>query len=773
MTSVSHSGLSVLLVEDNPADARLVSELLKEATAQTIALTHSTFLEEALGRLRADSFSAVLLDLSLPDSNGLETFRRARASAPHAPIVVLTGFADEETAARAVREGAQDYLVKGQVDGPSLFRSIRYAVERHGAEAALRASEARYRNLIEGSVQGILIHVNGVVRLANQAVARMMGIDATESLVGTSIWPFVAPEDRARVMDYARGRLEGRSVPAQYEFKAIRHDGITIWLDCVATVVMWEGAPASLTTIIDVSERKRAEEDLRASEERFRQLADNIKEALIVIELPNFRPSFLSRMWAEIWGVSLEEANRHPEVWFEAIHPDDRGQVQDGQRAVGRGEPAVNVFRVTRPDKTVRWVRSRTFPVFDENDVVFRMVGLVEDITEQRQTEEQLRQAQKMEAVGRLAGGVAHDFNNLLTAILGYSDLVLNELGESPAIAADVEQIRAAGQSAASLTRQLLAFSRRQILEPQTFDLNEVLRRLEGLLRRVIGEDIALHMNLTENVAAVTADAGQIEQAVMNLVVNARDAMPAGGPLTIETGFAMLDGAYVAEHPGASPGPHVMLAVSDGGLGMDEATQKRLFEPFFTTKEVGKGTGLGLATVYGIIKQSGGSIWVYSELGHGSTFKIYLPSATATLAPQSTVPPAPVSWNGNETVIVLEDQPEPRAVICDTLRRHGYTVLEAANDREALAVSAERSGTVHLLLTDVVMGGLSGRRVAELLHAKRQNLRVIYMSGYTDDAIVRHGVLEPGLAFLQKPFTADRLLRRVREVLDAPEAPRI
>jgi two-component system, cell cycle sensor histidine kinase and response regulator CckA len=763
--------LSVLLVEDNPAHARLVSDLLEAVAGQPIALTHSGRLADALNRLRHDGFSAVLLDLSLPDSDGLETFTRVRAGAPNAPIVVLTGLADEETAARAVREGAQDYLVKGTVDGPLLWRSIRYAIERHAADLALRASEARYRHLIEGSLQGILIQGDGIVRLANQAAANIFGLDDSASLVGRSIWPFVTLDDQPRLMEFARRQRQGRPVPAHYEFKAIRQDGAPIWLDCLATTVPWEGADATLLTVVDISERKRAEEELRASEERLRQLVDNIKEALLVIELPSFHPLFLSRMWEQIWGIEIARAYRSPGVWLQSIHPDDRAAVDEGRSAIERGEPAVNVFRVVRPDDSIRWVRARTFPVFDQNGVVYRMVGLVEDITEIRQTGEQLRQAQKMEAVGRLAGGIAHDFNNLLTAILGYSDLILSDLRPDNPITADVQQIRNAGQSAASLTGQLLAFSRQQILEPQTIDVNDVMRRVDGLLRRVIGEDVELHMNLTANVAAVTADPGQLEQAIMNLAVNARDAMPGGGHLIIETEFVELDEQYAAAHPGASSGGHVMLAVSDSGVGMDDETKRRLFEPFFTTKPLGKGTGLGLATVYGIVKQSGGSIWVYSELGHGTTIKIYLPRVSGPIdAPPAATSPA-VSSRGIETVLVLEDQHEPRAVVCDTLRRHGYAVLEAVSGKEALDIAARHDGIIHLLLTDVVMPDMSGRRVAQLLHDQRPDLRVIYMSGYTDDAIVRHGVLEPGLAFLQKPFSVDRLLRRVREVLDGSAPP--
>ena len=764
------SELSVLLVEDNALEARLVSEMLKRVSPQPITVTHVMGLRDALDRLRTKGFHAVLLDLTLPDSDGLETFVRARAEALEAPIVVLTGRADDDLAVRTVRAGAQDYLVKGRVDGPLLYQSIRYAIERHASEAALRRSEARYRSLIEGSIQGILIHVDGIVRLANPALCTLLGVDRTEALVGTAIWQFIAPEDRALVAEDVRARLKGEPAPHQYQFRAVRGDGTVIWLECIVTTIPWDGEPAVLATVVDITERKQAEEDLRASEERFRQMAENIKEAFIVVELPSNRALYLSRMWEDISGRTLESAHRDSRPWTDAIHPDDRASVHMAQNAIERGEPVAHVFRVVRPDGSLRWARARTFPVRDTDGHVYRLVGLVEDITQIRLTEQQLMQAQKMEAVGRLAGGIAHDFNNLLTAINGYAELVVNALGPGHPVTVDVQQIHSAGKSAETLTRQLLAFSRRQILQPQVIDLNQVLQRVESLLRRLIGEEFTLRMKLTTPLARVCADPGQIEQVIMNLAVNARDAMAQGGALTIETGNVNLDDQYAALNPGASAGPHVMVAVSDTGTGMDEATQKRLFEPFFTTKEMGKGTGLGLSTVYGIVKQSHGSIWVYSELGHGSTFTIYLPAIHAEAVKHSRADPEPASLSGTETVLVVEDQAEARSVMREMLIRSGYSVIEASSGPDAVMRSRQHAGTIDLLLTDVVMPGLSGRGVADVLHSERPNLCVIYMSGYTDEAIVHHGILESGLAFIQKPFTSDAFLRKIRQVLDAGDS---
>ncbi|HEX4627276.1 MAG TPA: response regulator [Gemmatimonadales bacterium] len=389
----------------------------------------------------------------------------------------------------------------------------------------------------------------------------------------------------------------------------------------------------------------------------------------------------------------------------------------------------------------------------------------VRDVTDQRQLEGQLLHAQKMEAVGRLAGGVAHDFNNLLTVILSYSDLLLEDLPAGASDRGDVEEIRKAAIAASSLTRQLLAFSRQQVLEPRVLDVNAVVASTEKLLTRLLGEDVRLTATLAPDLGSVKVDPGQLEQIIMNLAVNARDAMPKGGRLTIETGNVEMDEVYVRGHPLAQPGRYVMLAVSDTGVGMDAVTQARIFEPFFTTKEAGKGTGLGLATVYGIVKQSGGWIWVYSEPGLGTSFKVYLPRVDEPVTPPAAAPPP--ALGGSETVLVAEDVPAVRLVARALLERQGYTVLEAADGDTALGLAATHQGEIHLLLTDVVMPGLSGRDLAIQLAALRPRMRVLYMSVYTDDAIVRHGILAPGIAYLQKPFTPDTLGRKVREVIDA------
>jgi signal transduction histidine kinase len=402
-------------------------------------------------------------------------------------------------------------------------------------------------------------------------------------------------------------------------------------------------------------------------------------------------------------------------------------------------------------------------------------LALAESRGRARSLEAQLLLSQKMEAIGRLAGGVAHDFNNILTAIGGYSDLLLADLPEGDPRRRDVEEIHEATERAAGLTQQLLAFSRRQVLQPKVVDLNALVTDIEKLLRRLIGEDILFATVLQPRLGNVRADPGKLEQVIVNLAVNARDAMPDGGRLTIETRNVQLDESYAVDHPSVQPGRYVLLAVTDSGVGMSEETKARIFEPFFTTKARGKGTGLGLATVYGIVNQTGGHIWAYSEAGKGTVMRVYLPRVDEPADPvERPGDDAPEALRGTETILLVEDEAPVRAVTTKLLIRNGYTVFEAADGAAALAlVDGDKKGVrVDLLLTDVIMPGMSGRELADQLKARRPGLRVLFMSGYTDDAVIRHGMLEPGLAYIEKPFRPPALLRKVREVLQTPSGSR-
>lgn len=412
------------------------------------------------------------------------------------------------------------------------------------------------------------------------------------------------------------------------------------------------------------------------------------------------------------------------------------------------------------PDGSKGWFELRVQPV-DQGILILSL-----DIDRRKSVEAQLRHAQKMEAIARLAGGVAHDFNNLLSIVLSYSQMALDALLPPDPIREDVAEIRRAGERAAVLTRQLLAFSRRQVLEPRVVNLNEILHDMEKMTRRLVGEDVQTTVLLAPDLGRVRVDPGQIEQVVMNLVVNARDAMPEGGLLTIETKNVVLDEGYADQHLEIVPGPYVLLAVTDTGIGMDKATAEQIFEPFFTTKGKHEGTGLGLSTAFGIVKQSGGHIWVYSEPGEGTTFKVYLPVTDESKEEDGAGRPVDAPSRGKETVLLVEDDDQLRALARSILRRHGYHVLEAANAGEALLLCEQHSAKIHLLLSDVVLPRMSGVRLVERLKELRPDLRVLYMSGYAESAIVHHGVLEAGVDFLQKPLTPDQLLRKVRDVLD-------
>jgi PAS domain S-box-containing protein len=592
----------------------------------------------------------------------------------------------------------------------------------------------------------------------NGAGARQVG-HTPESLVGRVIWE-VFPEMVGGPSWHAYHRaMDSREIVDLEE-----HDEpLDLWFEVrVYPIEVGIGIYFS-----EVSGRKRLEAALRESEQRFRQLAENIQEVFWLIDVATRRIIYVSPAYETVWGRSCESLYDDPSAWLEAIHLEDREHVERSLERSWGGQTFDETYRIVRPDGAVRFVRARRYPVCDKDGRVFRIAGVAQDITEHHNLEEQFRHAQKMEAVGRLAGGVAHDFNNLLSVILSYSRWVAQKL-EPGELLDDVRQIETAGLRAAELTSQLLAFSRQQVLQPKIIDLNESIGKIDRMLRRVLGEDIELSTISGASVWPVRADPGQIEQILMNLAVNARDAMPQGGRLTIETANTELDEAYTRLHSGTRPGPHVMLAVSDTGVGMDKATLARIFEPFFTTKGTGKGTGLGLSTVFGIVQQSGGSIWVYSEPGRGTTFKIWLPRALAERETAGAASQPAPSIRGAETLLVVEDDAQVRQLVEGILRKDGYDVLVAEGAAEALRRVDEHAGKIHALVTDVVMPGTNGRQLAEQLKARRPDLKVLYMSGYTDNVVVHHGVLDAGVKFLQKPITPSKLSAMVRETLDDP-----
>src|SRR5213595_2841054 len=684
----------VLMVEDVADDAALIERELRRAGIRgaTRRVDSEPAYREALQTFAPD---IILTDHSLPTFGAADALRIALLEAPDTPVMVVTGSLDEETAAEYIKAGAADYVVKHHLErvGPAVVRALdlrRARTEQARAEEARRQGEERFRALIEHGADVVaLVAPDGTLLFASHSIERLLGFAPAE-LVGRPAFERVHPDDLPRIKAALRDIVASPGTPAGLELRWRHKDGSWRHIDAVAVDRLAEPAVGAIVVNFrDVSERRTAEAALRESEERYRTLVEGVRDIIFALS-PEGTIASLNPAFETIAGWRREEWVGRP---FERlVHPEDLPLALELLGRVVRGElrPA-SQFRVQTAKGDYRVGEFSATPQLHEGRLV-GILGIGRDVTERVQLEQQLRQAQKMEAVGRLAGGIAHDFSNILTAITGYADLLLEDLGATDPRRQDADEIHKAADRAAGLTRQ-------QVLQPTVLEVNTLVSDLEKMLRRLLGEDVALSTRLAPTTGRVKADPGQLEQVIMNLAVNARDAMPNGGKLTLETANVDLDDAYAADHYPTRAGPFVMLAVSDTGIGMSEETQAHMFEPFFTTKEKGKGTGLGLATVYGIIKQSGGFIWVYSEVGHGTTFKLYLPRVEelAERAFEPAQAPARAA-RGTETVLVVEDETPVRSVA-----------------RPVLA---------------------------------------------------RHGVLEPGAAYVQKPFTPDAIARRVREVLD-------
>ena len=634
------------------------------------------------------------------------------------------------------------------------------AAELQITEGALRASHDLFHAVVEGATDPIFIKdLQGRYLLVNSAEAAVRGLPPAEIIGRTDAELY--PDQIAQRFRDTDAEVIRNNAPVLFEQSLVTPRGPRTF---VVTKAPHRDPAGRVIGVIGVVKDIT---DSKSSDVLIRRLTVAVEQspAAVVVTDTDGHIEYVNRRFTEITGYAADEVlGKTPRVLKSDLTPPD--VYRDLWATITAGREWSGVLQNRRKDGELYWDAETISPVRDATGAVTHFVAIKQDVTAQRLLEDQFRQAQKMEAVGRLAGGVAHDFNNLLSVIISYSDMVLEDMGPADPRRADLEEIRRAAVAAAGLTRQLLAFSRQQVLQPRVLNPNAVLAGVDKMLRRLIGEDVKLHTVLAENAGSIKADPGQLEQVIMNLVVNARDAMPQGGNLTIATSNVELDSAYAGDHIPAQPGSYVLLAVTDTGEGMDEETQRRLFEPFFTTKETGKGTGLGLATVYGIVKQSGGFIWVYSELGLGTTFKIYLPRVAAEPEAEDVAPP-PATLRGTETILLAEDSPGVRSAARQILERLGYTVLDAPNGPAALDRAAWYAGPIDLLLTDVVMPEMGGRELAERLTAQRPGLRVLYVSGYTDDAVVRHGVLEEGIAYLEKPFTPERLARKVRDVLDA------
>jgi PAS domain S-box-containing protein len=644
---------------------------------------------------------------------------------------------------------------------------VRDVTERRRMEQALRESEERFRRVFESEMLGMVFGLQGgAVADANEYFLRLTGYSRNDLLAGRLRWNAISPVEHADRLEEAvrQAHATGRSQPFETEF--IRKDGRRVPVLCGAAFI-GEAQDFGVGFALDLTELKRTEQRLVESQRYLERAHELAQIGTWDADLATMKATY-SDVMKRIFGVPEDQGAIPFEAFSRSIHPEDWPKVERIVQLQMQGGGAWNYeHRVVRPDGSVRVIEVTSEPVLDDAGRAIRIIGSVQDITERRHLEQQLREAQKLEAIGRLAGGVAHDFNNLLTVILGFTETMLESLPPGDDHHTSAEQIRTAARRAAGLTQQLLAFGRRQVFQLQVFDLNLVLGEMRGILQRLIGERIEIVLSLDPRPTLLRADRGQIEQVVLNLALNARDAMPARGRLSILTSH---HGAATGAGSGRAGGPWLLLTVSDTGVGMSPEVQAHIFEPFYTTKEVGHGTGLGLATVYGIVTQSGGHIEVSSTPGVGSTFRIYLPASAGAVEAEAGAPAAVVP-GGMETVLLVEEERAVRALMAQMLRRRGYYVLEAGGAEEALALAGRHDGAIHLLATDLVMPGLSGRELARRLSGERQGLRVLFVSGYSDErAVPRESGGAPG-AYLQKPFTPVIFARKVRELLDAPPPP--
>jgi two-component system, cell cycle sensor histidine kinase and response regulator CckA len=832
MTTVLDSQAKTILVIDDAAiNLGMVGKYLENCGFQVVVAQSG---EEGLQGARLVQPDLILLDVVMPGIDGFETCRRLKADEKtrDIPVIFMTSLAQTENKVTGFEVGGVDYVtkplqgeefsarVKTHLDLHTYRKQLeaqnvqlqQEVAERQRVEATLRQEQARLDAVLDHSPEHLYFkdHLSRFTRI-NQALATWIGLSDPAQAVGKSDFDFFTAEHAQQSFADEQEILRSGQPLAGKEEKETWPDGRETWvLSTKMPVRDWQGQiigtmgisrditrrkqdeqellkyknrleeqvtertaellQANFQLELDITERKQAEAALRESEERYRALYEDNPSMYFTLK-PDGTVLSVNQFGATQLGYTPDELVGHSVLGI--FHPDDQAIVLRFVEECLLDAGQVHQWELRKICKDGRqlWVKETARAVRQADDSMIMLI-VCEDITQRKQLEEQFRQAQKLEAIGRLAGGVAHDFNNLMMVILGQTELLLRRLPPDSALRAKATSILIAGERAASLTRQLLAFSRKQVLEPQALELNNVVTEVSQMLHRLIGEDIQLITVLDPAIDPVKVDRGQIEQVLMNLVINARDAMPTRGTLTIETANVELDQTYAHRHVGVEPGSYVMLAVRDTGCGMDEETQSHIFEPFFTTKETGKGTGLGLSTVYGIVKQSGGNIAVSSEPEKGTTFHIYLPKVSAGEREPQSLETETLLAQGRETILLVEDSEMVRQTAREILEVCGYRVLEARSGDEALRICGEHQGPIDLLVTDVVMPEMSGRELAEQIKTRRSEIGILYISGYTDDAVTRHGGLSEGEAFLQKPFTIEDMAEKVRSALDFASAKR-
>jgi two-component system, cell cycle sensor histidine kinase and response regulator CckA len=767
-SSPEASSIKVLIVlEDSQLANRCVSQLKGAGLAWTPTIIHSLQTLCDAAAVQYDLAIGSWEIASLTDKSVIEELRQHGINAP---FILIAPEGAVPNAAEMLRRGVEDWLIPSQL--ARLPFVVMKTLESNALQAELSRSnrarhlaEDRYRFLFEQQAAGVFrAYSQGLILEVNETCASMLGYTTCEQARGRYLQDSASGKDD---FQFLLRRVQERKSVSNLELEIGRPGGQTVWAMATARLLDQEAGlePVVEGILLDITRWKRAEDGVRRAEQRFRTLLEKSPNGISLLDAEG-RVLFSSHAVSPIFGYELDE--RVGKNAFELVHPDDASEVISTFSRIVQNPygSAASQFRYRHKDGNWRWIEALGTNLLDDPSVSAIVVNY-RDVTGRRKLQEQLFQAQKMEAVGRLAGGVAHDFNNLLTAILGYSDMVMEKLPPADGARRYVVQIKKAGERAAALTRQLLAFSRLQVMAPQVLDLNAVISDMSHMLRRMAGEDIRLNIEPTAALGRVKADPSQIEQVLLNLAVNARDAMLHGGELTIRTSNVSVPETTVEGHVQVAVGDYVLLEISDTGCGMSAETRARAFEPFFTTKEKGKGTGLGLSTVYGIIKQSGGYIWVASEPDRGSTFTIYLPAVREAVSAAKPAEALREGQRGAETLLLVEDEASVRGLLRRILRSKGYQVLEAGSGEQALTVCQDFQETIHLILTDVVMPGLTGPKFARLALALHPESQVLFMTGYAGDSVGGTQVLDPHAHFIQKPFSADALAMKVRSVLDA------
>ena len=755
--------LKIAIVEDNDGDAVLIKEMLDYGDVE---ISHFKDLDSALEDFEFRVYDIALVDLGLPGCVGAEAPMMIMNEYPNLPVVALTGSDNIRVIQKVLSIGAQDYLIKGKFDKDTLIRSIRYSIERKKVYDNLNAQKQFSENIINTAKAVIMVvdRTGRIIRV-NEFFRELTGYRPEEAVNKNFIESFVANEYNKKTKEILiRSFTDAPDV--SYANLINKKDGGSVFVEWHFSILKDKSEqPTALLCIgLDLTMKIQSENQLKASEELLKRT-----ETIAHVGSWIFNRKTSGFIWSDevynIFGLDPKKTVPNYNLLLSFIPDDDRDEFDDSFRmSLNSGKTFETIHKIKRKDGTLRTLHQKAEHEKDSSGAIRRTLGMVHDITDQKELEEQLRQSQKMEAIGLLAGGIAHDFNNLLMVILCNSDMIISRLKKDDPMMEEIVEIKKSGQRAAELTRQLLAFSRKQVLKPQITDLNSIVNDLEKMIKRLVGERIEVATILNPGIGMVKADKGQLDQVIMNLVVNARDAMPDGGKITVETQNVTLGNDYIKKYSDVRTGNYVMLAVTDTGTGMSKETVDKIFEPFFTTKGLGKGTGLGLSTVYGIVKQSNGYIFCYSEPGKGTTFKIYLPITEEDgIAGENGIVDISDMKPDGEKIVVIDDEKEIRDVVYRMLSQEGFQVFPAENFDQVMRFFKDEK--IDLLITDVIMPEMNGDEIGQKVLEKYPGTKIIYMSGYTESTIMDFSILDKSKVYLQKPFTRQFLVQNVKEIL--------